>query len=41
MKTFPKPSVMTPWRGLLDSRSTRPSAPPVYKTLLKDRRSTR
>jgi hypothetical protein len=41
MKSYPTPNTPTPWRGLLDSRSTRPATPPVYKTLLKDRRSTR
>jgi hypothetical protein len=41
MKSYPVASTPSPWRGVLDSRSTRPSAPPVYKILLKDRRSTR
>jgi hypothetical protein len=41
MKYVPIPVTQAPWRGLLDPRSTRPAAAPVYKTLLRDRRSTR
>jgi hypothetical protein len=41
MKYVPVPVTQAPWRGLLDARSTRPVVAPVYKILLKDRRSTR